>query len=175
MKNLPNTMPVWAGFISRFLSYIAAASIFSLMALVFLSVFFRYVLNSPIAATEDLMAIMLGITIFTAFPAVTLGRGHIKVDLLVPLFAKVSTFDRIRLIAIDVGIVAMSLFMAKRLFDQGMRYYQRDTTSLMMDWPLYPVVLTYVALLVIGAALFALRAAREAGNTAHSDHEDISL
>ncbi len=156
----------WGAVLPRLLSYIAAAGIFMLMALVFVSVFFRYVLNYPIIATEDMMAMLLGFTIFTAVPGVTLSRGHICVELLTAPFRRFPAANRFRLILIDIGVVAMTLYMAKRLFDQAERFKSRETGTPLMDWPLYPFAYAFAALLVLGAVLFALRAIKDRGQVA---------
>ncbi|WP_282153354.1 TRAP transporter small permease [Ruegeria atlantica] len=163
MDNLQYTLKRLSDFLTGILAVCAAIGIFALMALVFVSVFFRYVLNQPIIGTEDLMSLMLGMTIFTAFPTVTLSRGHIAVDLLTGPFKKVPTIDRIRLIAIDVGVITMIGFMAMRLWDQAVRYLKRGTTSNALDLPLYPFVYAFTTLLLLTAVLFALRAIRDLG------------
>lgn len=154
----------WSAIIVRLLTWCAAAAMFSLMTLVFTSVFFRYVLNDPIIATEDIMAILLGVMIFSAVPGVTLSRSHISVELLTGPFKAFPFADRIRLILIDIGVIAMTLYMAARMYDQAVRYEDRETTSLVMEWPLAPYVFGFSFVLVIGAGLFALRAWRDRGN-----------
>lgn len=149
--------------IARLLSYLAAASMFTLMMLVFTSVFFRYVLNQPIIATEDMMAILLGVMIFTAIPSVTLERSHISVELLTAPIKKIPLLNRMRLIAVDIGVVAMTLYMAWLIYNQATRYFQRDTTSLVMEWPLFPYIFFFAGLLILGALLFLIRAIRDRG------------
>lgn len=136
-----------------------------LMALVFVSVFFRYVLNSPILATEDMMAILLGVTIFTAIPNVSLSRGHITVELFVAPFRKFPALDHARRILIDIVTVCMTLYVAWLLFTQAWRQYDRETLSLVMEWPLYPITYGFAVLVVVGALLFAGRAVSDRGKT----------
>lgn len=149
--------------VSRLLSYVAAAGIFALMALVFVSVFFRYLLNSPILAAEDMMAMLLGVTIFTAVPGVTLSRRHICVELLIAPFRKFPGANRVRMILIDIGVIAATLFMAKLVFDQAVRFRSRETGTPLMDWPVHPTTFGFSALLLLAAALFAIRAIRDRG------------
>jgi TRAP-type C4-dicarboxylate transport system permease small subunit len=144
-----------------------------LMALVFTSVFFRYVLSDPIIATEDMMAILLGVMIFTAVPSVTLSRGHISVELLTAPFKPYPLADRIRLVCIDIGVVAMTLYIAWLLYNQATRYLDRETSSLVMEWPLFPYVFAFSFLLVIGACLFAWRAFKDRGTA--TEKSGISL
>lgn len=147
----------------RFLSYVGAAGIFCLMALVFVSVFFRYVLNDPILAVEDVMAMLLGVTIFTAIPSVTLARRHISVDLLTKPFEFFPVLDRIRRILIDLGVVMMSLYMAYLIYTQASRYLDRETVTNTMEWQLYPISFFFAGLVAFGGILFLLRAVKDKG------------
>ena len=144
----------------RLLSILAAAGIFALMALVFASVFFRYALNDPIIATEDIMAMLLGLTIFSAIPGVTLSRSHIRVELLTGPFHRWPKADGIRLAVIDIGVVLVTLYMARCVYGQAVRYMQRQTGSALMDWPLHPITYLFAALLVFSALIFAANAFR---------------
>lgn len=161
-------LDVWSARITKFLGYIAAAGIFALMALVFTSVFFRYVLNQPILATEDMMAILLGVTIFTAVPRVTLGRSHISVELFVAPFRKFPALDRARRILIDLGIIIMTFYMAYLMYLQASRQFDRETESFVMEWPLWPSTALFAVLILIGGVLFAIRALRDKGEASGS-------
>ncbi len=155
------------GFASRMakaLAYVAAAAIFSLMMMVFVSVIFRYVLNTPILFAEDTMAILLGVTIFTAVPSVTLNRRHISVELFTAPFRKHPKIDRARRFLIDLIVLSMTFFMAFLIYQQAIRYFQRDTTSNTMEWALYPSTGLFVALVFLGGGLFAMRVFRDRGN-----------
>ena len=153
----------WPAKIAQYLGYVAAAGIFALMALVFVSVFFRYLLDSPILATEDMMAVLLGITIFTAVPRVTLGRSHITVELFVAPFRKVPALDRVRKMLIDLGIVGMTFYMGYLVYLQAVRQFDRETESLVMEWPLWPATAAFAFLIAVGGLLFAMRAMRDRG------------
>lgn len=153
----------WSNKIAKYLGYVAAAGIFSLMALVFMSVFFRYVLNKPILATEDMMAILLGVTIFTAVPQVTLGRSHISVELFVAPFRKFPMLDLLRKILIDLGVICMSIYMGYLMLLQATRQFDRETESFVMEWPLWPATAVFSVLIFIGGILFSIRAWRDKG------------
>lgn len=151
----------WSTRITKFLGYVAAAGIFALMALVFTSVFFRYLLNRPILATEDMMAILLGITIFTAVPQVTLGRSHITVELFVAAFRRFPVLDRARKVLIDLGIIAMSLYMGYIMYLQASRQFERETESFVMEWALWPATALFSFLIFLGGVLFAMSVHRD--------------
>ncbi len=166
-------MTRWSNRITRALSYVAAAGIFALMGLVFVSVFFRYVLNSPILATEDMMAILLGVTIFTAVPNVTLSRSHITVELFVAPFRKLPLLDRARKIVIDLGVVAMTFYMSYLLWLQASRQFDRETESAVMEWPLWPATAAFTILVLIGGVLFAIRVSTDKGKSEANGSIDL--
>ncbi len=163
MSGTPSAVTRWSGHVLRVLSYVAAAGIFALMALVFISVFFRYVLNAPILATEDMMAILLGVTIFTAMPNVTASRSHITVELFVAPFKRFPVLDLGRRILIDLGIIAMTFYMAYLMYLQATRQFSRESLSFVMEWPLWPATAGFTLLITVGGALFTLRALRDKG------------
>jgi len=143
------------------------------MALVFTSVFFRYVLNKPILATEDMMAILLGVTIFTAVPRVTLGRSHITVELFIALFRKFPALDGARKILIDIGVILMSFYMCYLMYLQASRQFDRETESFVMEWPLWPATAAFSVLIFIGAVLFAIRALYDKDRSDSKDGLDL--
>lgn len=134
----------------KYLARLAGLCLLALLVLVFASVIFRYFFNAPIFAVEDFMAILLGLTIFMAFPLITISGDHIKVDLLVPLFERVKWLDRLRILLIDLGIIAMTAFLAYRVWEQADRFYRRGTATQAADLKLWPYTYAYVVLLVIG-------------------------
>lgn len=163
MSTPPDLLTRWSDRISLLLRYVAAAGIFLLMALVFVSVFFRYVLNAPILATEDMMAILLGVTIFTAVPNVTLTRSHISVELFVAPFRRFPALDRIRRLLIDIGVIGVTFYMGYLMYIQAYRQFDRETESFVMEWDLWPVTASFAVLIFVGGALFVLRAVKDLG------------
>lgn len=143
------------------------------MALVFISVFFRYVLNQPILATEDMMAILLGVTIFTAVPQVTLNRSHISVELFVAPFRKFPKLDLLRKVLIDIGVICMSVYMGYLMLLQATRQFDRETESFVMEWPLWPATAVFAVLIFIGAILFSVRAWRDKGRGGSNEGLDL--
>ena len=75
--------------LERGLVWVSAVGILLLAAMVFISVVFRYFLSSPLLMAEDVMSILLAVTIFAAFPFVTVERMHVKVEVLGALFNQV--------------------------------------------------------------------------------------
>ena len=157
MENTEDTLPPWANAFSFGLSIVAATGIFALTVLVFVSVFFRYILGSPIFFAEDTMAILLGVTIFTALPFVTSTRKHVKIGLFDAAFAKAPKFNRVRLIFIDIVAIAVSGFMSWQLYRQAVIYAKRDVTTMLTKWPLAPLVYGLAILVVVAVFLLVGR------------------
>ncbi|MEM8731104.1 MAG: TRAP transporter small permease [Pseudomonadota bacterium] len=135
---------------------LAGLCMLGLMGLVFASVIFRYFLNDPIIGVEDWMGMLLGLTIFMAFPFVTRGRGHIQVDLLVPLFKRSRWLNNLRLFLIDFGTVAMLVFLGLRLYDQAVKHFSRGSVTQAAELPLWPFAAVFVALVALSILAFAL-------------------
>ena len=144
------------------------------MALVFISVFFRYVLNQPILATEDMMAVLLGVTIFTAVPRVTVGRKHITVELFVALFRLFPKLDLARRLLIDIGIICVTFYMSYLMYLQASRQFDRETESFVMEWPLWPPTAAFTILILIGGLLFTIRAWHDKGKN-QDDNDGLDI
>ena len=140
---------------------LAGLCMLSLMGLVFVSVIFRYFLNRPIFAVEDVMSVFLGLTIFMAFPFVTMGRTHINVDLLVPLFKRAPALNRLRLALVDLGILGMVAFTGWQLYRQADRHFSRGSSTQAADIPLWPFSATFTILVALAFLAFAVVALRD--------------
>lgn len=74
--------------LSRFFSWVAAGSLLIMAILTALDVVGRYLFNSPITGTQDLIELGLVICVFGAMGHVTMVRGHIRADMLNPVLSK---------------------------------------------------------------------------------------
>lgn len=172
MGDSQDTLPPWANVFAFGLSIVAATGIFVLTVIVFVSVFFRYVLGSPIFFAEDTMAILLAVTIFTALPFVTSNRKHVKIGLFDAAFERAPKFNRIRLIFIDLVVIAVSGFMCWQLYRQATIYAKRDVTTMLTKWPLAPWVYGFAFLVIVAVSLLFVRMLTE--NKHKSVDEDMS-
>jgi len=134
----------------------SALCIACLLTVMFVSVVFRYGLNTPILVTEELTAFLLGLTVFSAFPFVTMEKSHIQIELLIGLVRGRPKLERLRRILVDLGTLAMVVFLGTRLWEQATRYMERFVVSQGQEWPLAPIVFVFVGLLAIAAWVFAL-------------------
>ena len=149
--------------LAELLSDIAGASICALMTLIAASVIFRYNLNSPLLATEDVTALLLALTVFCALPNVTLSRRHISVGFFLGFFRNRPRLDRIRFILIDLGVLVMTTFMGWVVLQQAIRQAYRGSESPVMEWSLWPGTSAFAFLIIVGAIVFARRVWRDRG------------
>lgn len=68
-------------FFARFLAVISALAIGSITTIICVSVIMRRVANSPLFYAEELVGLLLAVTLFFALPLVTLQGDHIRVTL----------------------------------------------------------------------------------------------
>lgn len=143
--------------IEKALTAVSAIGIFLLVMLICVSVFFRYFLNTPIIFANDLTTILLGTTIFAAYPWVTVRREHVSVELLGGLFAKFPKVDAARKFLIDIAVLAVLIFIMLRIGEQAFKYFNRGNYSQTMEWLLWPAVTAYTVLIAISVGLFGLQ------------------
>ena len=75
-------------YVARFLAVISALAIGSITTIICVSVIMRRVANSPLFYAEELVGLLLAVTLFFALPLVTLRGDHIRVTLLANQFRK---------------------------------------------------------------------------------------
>lgn len=139
------------------LTAFSALGIFLMAALIFVSVFFRYFLGTPIHLTEDLTTYLLGLTVFAAYPGVTFRREHIRVDLLSGVFAMFPRFDLARRLLIDVISIVILAAVSRRIWEQAERAYSRGSLSSTMEWPLWPAIYVFAVLLALSTFLYLIQ------------------
>ena len=69
-------------YLARFLAVISALAIGSITCIICVSVIMRRLANSPLFYAEELVGLLLAVTLFFALPLVTLRGDHIRVTLL---------------------------------------------------------------------------------------------
>lgn len=139
--------------IERLLAPVAATCIFLMMALTFVEVVWRYFLGSPITGGEEIKAFLLGFTIFTALPLVTLRQRHIAVRSLAGLLrGRVAAVQRV---AVLIGAVVGFACIGLLLLDQALSMSEEGTLTNYLDLPEAPAVYLLAALAGL-AALMAL-------------------
>lgn len=74
--------------LARLMAVVSALAIAMITAIICVSVIMRRIANSPLFYAEELVGLLLAVTLFFALPLVTLRGDHIRVTLVVNQFQK---------------------------------------------------------------------------------------
>ncbi|MEL6683541.1 MAG: TRAP transporter small permease, partial [Pseudomonadota bacterium] len=127
----------------------------SIMILTVVEVIGRDMFNAPIFGRQDIAQILLALSIFLAFPVVTLRGEQIDVDLLDGLFSERAGFWRDRLIALLVAFALLT--MGYWLFARAEKVLSRGITTELLFLPKYPLVYFIAAVVTVTGLLLALQ------------------
>lgn len=100
-------------------TWIAAGTLFLLMAMTFLDVLMRSAFGNPIESATELTRLFMAIIVFSALPIVSWKGGNIVVDLLDPLFSRRLAHWRDVIIDLFCGVILF--WPAKRVWDLAER------------------------------------------------------
>ena len=100
-------------------TWLAAITLFALMAMTFFDVILRSAINNPIESATELTRLFMAIIVFSSLPMVSWKGTHIIVDLLDPFYTR--WLERVRDIVIDLACGLALLWPAKRVFDLAER------------------------------------------------------
>ncbi len=127
------------------LRLLSAISIGFMAAFIFTDVIGRYVFNSPINGDQEIVAYLLGYTVFAAFPLITRDQDHIKFGLFDGLYrGRVGTVQRALMLAFTLALTGYIAFL---LFQQAASLSESGTLTQFLDAPVGP--------LIYGLAIFA--------------------
>ena len=152
--NAPSLISRASLWLARVCLFASGFCLMAVMCLTVVEVVGRYVFNAPIFGRQDLAQILLALSIFFAFPVVTLRREQIDVDLLDPLFSSRAAFYRDR--AIDILTAVTLITMAIWLFARAEKALKRGLTSELLFIPKYPLIYLIAAIVALTGALLAL-------------------
>lgn len=134
----------------KFAALLGGIVLFAIMALVSVSVFFRYVLNQPILGDQELVEIGMSLVVMLAMPFTTWKGDHIRVDI---LDSRLGNFGRFLgdIFARAVGIFVLYL-LARKATDKAFDAYEYEDVTNMIE---IPVWIAYGAISA-GMGLFAV-------------------
>ena len=102
-------------YVARALVFLASLQMVLLAGLTFVDVVGRYLFNRPINGAQEIASILLGLTIFTALPAITMRENHITVDILRSLFrGRVDHLRRVLVVLATGGAFATLAYVLYR-------------------------------------------------------------
>lgn len=133
----------------RILTVIAAFFMLSIAAVTIVDVTGRYVFNSPIPGGVEVIEFLLGLTIFSSLPLVTVKRAHITVELFDGMMS--DGFKRVREFIVLVASAAMIIFITHRMWSTGLDMLENDDISLHLEVPTAPILFVLCGLSAISA------------------------
>ena len=116
-------LPIW----------LAAATLFLLMAMTFADVVLRSVFNNPIESATELTRLFMAIIVFSALPLVSWKGANIVVDLMDPLFSRRAALVRDIMIDLACGIIL--LWPTKRVWDLAERAREYGDVTEYLNMP----------------------------------------
>lgn len=141
----PSVRP--ANWITRSLTLVSAILLFGMMAITFADVIGRYFFNASITGAHEIIAFLLGLTIFTALPLVSRDRAHITVGLFERYFKGRGRY--LQQLIILVGVTAVMGFIAVLMWEQAETMRESQFLTEYLDLPQAPIVYILAALMVL--------------------------
>ncbi len=141
--------------VSFFAANMAAVVLLLLVALTCVDVIGRYVFNSPLVGTVELVQICMGAITFFSFPLMFMRHDHIIVDL-IPHFKRgyPGWICSLLILAITLFI---SIRLGDRVFDYAVRAFEDGDVTEYLAIPRYPIVGFITAAIFTAAAITLLR------------------
>ena len=124
--------------VSSLFNMVASASLVVMMLLTSADVFMRYLLNSPITGTYDLVGLLGAVLASFAMPYTMLKKGHVAVEILIQSLSKgkqliIETFTHLLGISLFLVLVWQAILLSRDMKAAG-----EVTPTLLL--PFYPIV-----------------------------------
>ena len=141
----------------RRLSAVAGLCLLAMMSIAMIDAIGRYFFSAPIRGASEIIAYLLGYTVFFALPEVTRDRGHIEVGILVATLPKGA--QRAERVVTALVTVAGLAFVTWLLVGQAARMHASGVLLANFELPSAPFIYPIVAFAGV-AALAALSGLR---------------
>jgi len=138
------------------LAVVMAASLCVMMTLVFVDVFGRYLLDSPIRGSYEIMQCLMALLVFSGFPLVAASREHIVVGVFLDSGGK--WVSAIRDVVINLASAGVTAYLAMRLFDQAVSLGKSGQVTGLSNIPLAPFTYFMCTMSALTVAVFVLHA-----------------
>lgn len=133
----------------RILTAMAALFMAGIGAVTVIDVSGRYAFNSPIPGGVEIIEFLLGLTIFSALPLVTVKRSHITVELFDGFMS--AGFKKIREALVLIASAAMIVFITERMWSTAIYMLENDEVSLHLEVETAPLLFVLTGLSAISA------------------------
>ncbi len=138
-------LPVW----------LAASTLFLLMAMTFADVILRSVVSDPIESATELTRLFMAIIVFSALPMVSWKGQHIVVDLMDPFFSR--RMARMRDIVVDLLCGVILIWPAKRVWELAERARDFGDVTEYLGFPQFLIGWFIAVFSLLTAAVFVAR------------------
>ena len=121
---------------TKYMAFVSVAGYAWIMLLTVCDVILRYVLNSPIIGSYEMIECSMIFTVYLSFAYCQMERGHVRVTLLIARFPRRMRFA----ILAFLGIIstAMCIFMLYAAQMQAQIAYASNYQTAVVKIPLYP-------------------------------------
>ncbi len=133
------------------LRLLIALTAFSMMALIFVDVFLRYLFNAPLAGAFEVAQFLLAILVFLSLPIVVWADENISVALFTGWFRGRASHVLTSLIML-VNIAGLCL-MGALIFRQYGSLQRSQQVTGYLEWPIAPLTLMMVALVALAVMI----------------------
>jgi TRAP-type transport system small permease protein len=140
----------------RLLQWLAAATLFALMAVVSIDVIGRYVINRPLPAGYEMVQALMGLLVFVTLPLVSRNNDHIALGLLDKLFSGAA--DRIRRALVHLFSAAVLGFITWRLWVHAGKLAAGHDVTPVLQLPLSPMAWLMTAAAAVSTVLLLVLA-----------------
>jgi TRAP-type transport system small permease protein len=132
-------------------SYVAAALLFAMMAVVVADVSARYLFDRPIRGAFEIVGFLLGLLVFSGLVMASDRNDHITVSVLDALYrGRVRWFQQAFVLLFSIAAVG---FIAFRLFVAAERMRARGLLALSFDFQVAPIVYLMALLAALACLL----------------------
>jgi TRAP-type C4-dicarboxylate transport system permease small subunit len=140
------------GRLSSVMGAVSIAGVFIIMMIIVVDVFLRFLLNSPIQGSYEIVERCMFCTIFATFAYAQTEKAHIRIDLVVGMFPeKLHMFADFIFLALSAGIVSAIAYAA---ILQAQTSMSSNYITSVLSIPLYPFYwLEFVCMLVFAVTL----------------------
>lgn len=156
--------------ITTFCGWFAALMLFLMMALTFVDVIGRYLLNAPVFGAAEMIQFLLALTVFAGLVLVSFRDEHIAVELVSPLIE--NRFPRLHSLIVKLATSLGLALVGAEMLRQSQHALATKRVSIVLEWPL-ALVLLPVTLFCILATVIQLSRYWDDGS--QGDHLDGGL
>jgi TRAP-type C4-dicarboxylate transport system permease small subunit len=151
------------------LEWIMGVIIFAMMMLTFVDVIGRYLLNKPVPGAAEFVSFLLAVSLFAGIAIVSGENRHIAVTLFQPMLDR--RMKRLRITIVRVFSVLTMALIAAEMFRHTFRMIEFGRSTIVLDWPLWPITLLMAIAGAVTVLLMILR--RGDGEPGHGEEHEL--